>query len=60
MTSALFFSADQCYKPPVDPVRGCSVKDRRVPAAGRHFPVGVLRLRKVPAMESLLLYWMEP
>lgn len=50
----------RCFEPLVGPVRECSVEDRCVPAGRGHFPAGVARLRKVPAMESLLEYWMDP
>jgi hypothetical protein len=39
---------------------GNAVKGRSVPAGTSHFPVRPLRLRKVPPMESLPEYWMDP
>jgi hypothetical protein len=32
----------------------------RVPVLWHHLPAGVVRLRKVPVMESLPEYWMDP
>jgi hypothetical protein len=53
-------SSRKSLSSPGRPDREGSVDGRRVPAGRGYFPVGGVRLRKVPAMESLPEYWMDP